>query len=63
VVGWGEIMFYIYVYICRVGLRHVGAPDRLIIWHSIKLICFKLFWRRIGRRTILRACAQIADYL
>lgn len=32
----------------RAGLRHVGSPDRLIIWRHFKPIFFKLFLPKAG---------------
>jgi hypothetical protein len=45
----------------RAGLRHVGAPGRLIIWFPFKLIFFKLFWAVTGLTKLLRVRAQITD--
>lgn len=45
----------------RAGLRHVGAPDRLIIWCFFILILWNFVGLGQGWQTFLRAIAQIVD--
>ena len=44
------------------GLRHVGTLGRLIIWHRIRLILFKIFsvddWQTLGG-----ACQNCGEFL
>jgi hypothetical protein len=52
------------VYLChatRAGPRHVGVPSRLIIWHPLKAIFFKLFGLGQDWRNFLRVGAKTAD--
>jgi len=42
----------------RAGLRHVFAPNRLIIWGPFKLTFFKLLWPRTGPTNLHECLCQ-----